>query len=133
MGAHPTVLVADDNAANLMVLRKILEKAGYATVVARNGAEAVDAAEGNKPHILLLDIGMPVLNGIEAFEEIKRRDPQATILAVAVTASDTSQMREACDRAGFADFVPKPVRRETIIDVVRALEAELCPQETSSS
>ena len=124
------VLVADDNEANCMILTAMLGKLGAALQVARNGAEACALWRAQEFDLLLLDVSMPVMGGVEALTEI-RRDCRATgrsvPVAIAVTANVMREQVRQYLAEGFDDVIAKPVRRA-------ALEAALrkhCPRARS--
>ncbi|MEM8754934.1 MAG: response regulator [Pseudomonadota bacterium] len=103
------VLVVDDDETNLTVLSMMLEDLGVDHVCLDNGAAAIEEAEQARPRLILMDVSMPGVSGIDATKEIRRRCPEASIKIVAVTAHDTGRVKSACEEAGFDDFVPKPV------------------------
>jgi two-component system cell cycle response regulator DivK len=103
------VLVAEDSAVNRELLRELLESRGYEVVEACNGAEALNSIEADPPHILLLDLGMPVLDGFATVRKI-RENPSLTALPVlAVTAYAMRGDREKVLEAGFDGYLSKPI------------------------
>lgn len=113
---HPQILVADDDPINVRVLQKLLRKCGYSCEIARTGRECVEKAEAGHYDIVLMDIHMPQMDGIEATREIARRLAPRGPVVIAVTANASTAQRQACDAAGFSGFIPKPVR----LDVLRS-------------
>ncbi|MBI4908877.1 MAG: response regulator [Acidobacteria bacterium] len=104
------VLVAEDNAVNRKVATRLLEKLGIQAEVACDGAEAIAMVARHPFDIVFMDCHMPVLDGYEATEEIRRRQrPNETVRIVAFTAEATVRAREQCSRAGMDDFITKPV------------------------
>ena len=101
------ILVVDDNAQNLYLARFLLEQGGHDVDEACNGLEAVDAVEKETYDLILMDIQMPVMGGIEATRKIKRDRPFQ--LVVALTAKVMSGDREAILGAGCDGVIEKPI------------------------
>ncbi len=108
------VIIADDNKVNLLVLRKMLNKLGVTPRTAADGLEAVALADGEPPTLVLLDINMPRMNGIEAAAAIRKRHPNTDIPIIAVTAYADSQHQEDYRMAGFDTLIAKPVTMATL-------------------
>ncbi|WP_459673986.1 ATP-binding protein [Acidisoma sp. 7E03] len=113
------VLVADDNGINQAVVSKILERGGHSFVVVGNGEEALDALEREDFALVLMDVNMPVMNGIEAtklyrFGAVGR--PHLPILAL--TADATPEMAERCREAGMDMCIVKPVEAGQLLDII---------------
>jgi two-component system, cell cycle response regulator DivK len=103
------VLVAEDNAVNRELLRELLETRGYSVIEACNGQEALDMVEQSQPDLVLLDIGMPVLDGFATVRKI-RENPELSVLPVlAVTAFAMQGDREKILNSGFDGYLSKPV------------------------
>ena len=103
------VLVAEDNPTNRFVICAMLKSFGIVPLIASDGAEAVRIAGQSTLKLILMDINMPVLNGMEAARRLGADPATASIPIVAVTATATTHQRQECEDAGFAGFVPKPV------------------------
>ncbi|GAA3564475.1 ATP-binding response regulator [Snuella lapsa] len=104
------ILVVEDNKINQMITKKILTKMKLSCDVVDNGEEAVDMIKNNKYDIILMDIHMPGISGIEATKIVRTFDKELTIFALtAVTIED--KMHEF-DEAGFTDIIPKPFKQE---------------------
>jgi CheY-like chemotaxis protein len=113
---EPRILLVEDNPTNLLLARRILEKAGYAVVVAVNGREGVEAARGQSFDIILMDVQMPVLDGCSAAREIRRFPSSAGgIPILALTASVFTQDSQRCFEAGMDDFLGKPFKASELI------------------
>jgi signal transduction histidine kinase/CheY-like chemotaxis protein len=118
----PRVLVAEDNAVNQLVATAMLTRLGYQVDVVANGLEAVRAFERSSYVAVLMDCRMPVMNGYQASEEIRRREgPGRHIPIVALTASAINGDEERCRAAGMDDYVTKPVTVDRLATVLGAL------------
>ena len=109
-GPRPLVLIAEDIPANIIPIRDYLEAKGCRVEVAANGREAVEKTIALRPAVVLMDIQMPVLDGLEAIRLI-RRHPEAAIARTAIIALTALAMpgdREACLQAGAKDYITKP-------------------------
>jgi CheY-like chemotaxis protein len=103
------VLIAEDNAVNRELLRELLEARGYDVVEACDGQEALAVIERAEPDILLLDIGMPVLDGFGVVRALRENPRLAMLPAVAVTAYAMQGDREKILSSGFDGYLSKPV------------------------
>ena len=115
-GAGPRVLIAEDNAINQEIAATIIEDAGYRVDLAKDGREAVDAVARQTYDLVLMDVQMPVVDGLQAAREI-RAMPGAPgqIPIVALTANAMRGDREACLAAGMNDYVSKPFERTALL------------------
>ena len=108
---QPRVLLVEDNSTNLLLGRRVLEKAGYWVEVALNGREGVEAAKLRRFDVILMDVQMPILDGCAASREIRRFSGWAgRVPIIALTASVYSEDSKRCFEAGMDDFVGKPFR-----------------------
>ena len=101
------VLVVDDEPVNVFILQRLLRHCGLECAVARNGAVAVEKATGAPCDVILMDISMPVMNGLSAAREIAARLGPNGPAVIAVTATATAEQRQRCEEAGFAGFIAK--------------------------
>jgi signal transduction histidine kinase/CheY-like chemotaxis protein len=120
-GQDVTVLVADDNEHNRAILVRLLGDAGFKTVQANDGQEAIDRLREQKMPIVLMDIRMPGMDGDEATRVI-RGDPElAGAKVVAVSASVFPDFREQLSDVGFDEFISKPLRAEEVFHAIERL------------
>ena len=116
-----TVLIAEDNAANILTIADYLESHGYEIVIAYDGAEALEKADQTQPHIILMDIQMPVMSGLEAIAQL-RKDPRfAATPIIALTALAMPGDRERCLQAGATEYMSKPVSLKTLANTIANL------------
>ncbi|MCX7654645.1 MAG: chemotaxis protein CheY [Fervidobacterium sp.] len=112
------VLVVDDAAFMRMMLKDILTKAGHEVVgEAANGVEAVEKYKELKPDVVTMDITMPEMNGIDAIKEIKKFDPNATVI-VCSAMGQQAMVIEAI-QAGAKDFIVKPFQASRVVEAVQ--------------
>ncbi|HKK49239.1 MAG TPA: response regulator, partial [Alkalispirochaeta sp.] len=123
-GDRGRILVAEDNAINLLVIRTVLEKAGYRIVSVGNGRDAIARLESEHFDLVLMDISMPGMDGIEATRAIRARQGdeslQWDIPIIAISAHSMKGDRERFLQEGMSDYISKPFVRETILDAVQA-------------
>ncbi len=115
------ILVVDDDAINLMVIEQMLDTSGYPVVSAVDGVDAVEKAALVQPALVLMDISMPRMNGIDAAIAIRKQSAARCPKIVAVTANVTDREREACRTAGFDGFLAKPVDMKDLLSTVGEL------------
>jgi PAS domain S-box-containing protein len=105
------ILLADDNAVNQQLALALLEKMGYGADVVVNGAEVLDALAREQYDVVLMDVEMPVMDGLEASRRINQRWPAERPRIIAMTANAMQGDRETCLAAGMDDYVSKPIRK----------------------
>jgi CheY-like chemotaxis protein len=104
-----TVLIAEDNAVNRELLRELLEIRGYAVIETCNGEEAIQRIAEARPDILLVDLGMPVLDGFGTIRQIRENPTFHSLPVLAVTAYAMQGDREKILNAGFDGYLSKPI------------------------
>jgi signal transduction histidine kinase/CheY-like chemotaxis protein/HPt (histidine-containing phosphotransfer) domain-containing protein len=119
--ASGRILLAEDNPVNQRVASTILRKAGYEVVIAANGQEAIEALDRQPFDLVLMDVQMPVLDGLETTRRI-RRDPRWENLPIlALTAHAMSSDRDQCLQAGMNGYISKPTAATSLLQTVSAL------------
>jgi two-component system cell cycle response regulator DivK len=116
-----TVLIVEDNDKNMKLARDILNAKGYVTLEAVTGEEGVKLAKEKAPDLVLMDIQLPGINGIEAFRQIRADPKSARIPVVALTASVTPTDRSEINAAGFDAFIGKPIDLKEFVATVKRL------------
>ena len=117
-----TILIVEDNEKNMKLARDILQVKGYRTIGAVNGLAGVQAARDEAPDLILMDIQLPDISGIEVFARLRADPNTASIPAIAFTASVTQADRNRIVDAGFAAFLAKPINlKEFLLTIERAL------------
>jgi two-component system cell cycle response regulator DivK len=119
-----TILIVEDNEKNMKLARDILRAKGYATLEAVNGLDGVKLAHEQVPDLVLMDIQLPDINGIEAFERIRAHAATAKVPVVAFTASVTANDRSRIGDAGFDGFLGKPINLKEFVETVRRMLGE---------
>jgi two-component system, cell cycle response regulator DivK len=103
------VVIAEDNAINRELLRELLEIRGYSVIDASDGQETLNVLEQTNPDLLLLDIGMPVLDGFAVIRKVRQDSRLANLPVVAVTAYAMQGDREKILNSGFDGYLSKPI------------------------
>ena len=118
------ILLAEDNRVNQVLTMRLLEKQGHTVVAVQNGREALDALERRSFDVALLDVQMPVMDGLEAASLIRQRERETgrnRICLIAVTAHAMSGDRERCLDAGMDGYVAKPITPRRLFEVIAGL------------
>tara|TARA_R110002167_G_scaffold1445_1_gene7068 strand:- start:32816 stop:34816 length:2001 start_codon:yes stop_codon:yes gene_type:complete len=116
--AGKRILVAEDNQANQIIARLTLEKMGIVVDIANNGIEVIEAINRAPYDAILMDIGMPEMNGIDATRKIRKELKMLSLPIIACTAHSRSMTADACDVAGFTAYVGKPIDRTELLRVL---------------
>lgn len=110
-----TILIVDDVDANVLLLKLLISKAGYKTLTAFNGRDALDAVEKQKPDLILLDIMMPIMDGHEVAKRLKERPEYADIPIIFLSALNSTEDIVQGFRFGAADYVSKPFNKDELL------------------
>ena len=116
----PVILVVEDNERNLKLLRDVLEYAGYDVRVARTAEDGISLAASEPPDLVLMDLQLPGIDGMEALRRLRESPRTAGIPVVAVTAQAMKQDRERALEAGFNGYIEKPISVRAFPDQVRS-------------
>lgn len=125
------ILIVEDQLLNRKLVRDILQARGYRTLEAETGEEGVQLAKEKHPQLILMDIQLPGINGIEALKRLRQDPATRSIPIVAVTASAMEQNKKEILAAGFDGYQPKPIKVAEFLEAVRAkldehLSGEAC-------
>jgi two-component system cell cycle response regulator DivK len=112
------ILIVEDNEKNLKLVRDVLQVKGFNTIEAGTAEEGIQLAASRKPDLILMDIQLPGMNGIDALKHLRADKATATIPVVAVTASVMQQDRTLITEAGFDGYVGKPINIKEFLDAV---------------
>ena len=118
-GSGELILVVEDNARNMTLLRDVLRATGYRTLEASTGGQAVTLANEHAPALVLMDVRLPDMDGLEALGRLRMDGRTASIPVLAVTAQAMKGDRERFMEAGFDGYLPKPI---DIVELVAAVE-----------
>jgi CheY-like chemotaxis protein len=121
------ILVVEDNEENWDMISRRLQRRGYLVVHAADGQEAVDLAAHERPDLILMDVSLPVLDGLEATRRIRARVETQTIPVIALTAHAMSGDRDRVLQAGCDDYHAKPVELPRLLAQMEALLAKEAP------
>ncbi|HET9670198.1 MAG TPA: response regulator [Casimicrobiaceae bacterium] len=117
------VLIVEDNEKNLKLVRDVLQVKGYATLEATSAEDGIRIANERLPDLVLMDIQLPGMNGIDALRVLRADPATSAIPIIAVTASVMQQDRKMITDAGFDAYVGKPINLKEFLEAVkRALE-----------
>ena len=115
------ILVAEDSPDSAVPISLHLQQAGYQVVMANDGDEAVKIATVSRPDLILMDLAMPVLDGLAATRRIREEMPNAYIPIIAITAFSTSGFLQAAHDVGFDGFLTKPIDFDKLDELIRTL------------
>ena len=115
------VLIVEDNEKNLKLVRDVLQVKGYETIEAGTAEDGIALARSRNPDLVLMDIQLPGMNGIDALKVLRADAATARIPVIAVTASVMQQDRNLITEAGFDGYIGKPINLKEFIDTVRAM------------
>jgi two-component system, cell cycle response regulator DivK len=116
-----TVLLVEDTEDNRFMMRRLLEMAGYHVVEAMNGEEAVKLAKSESPHLILMDLSLPVIDGLAATRLIRKLPHCESTPIIAVSAHDTSDFQSEAIEAGCNSYVTKPIDFNDLEELIAKL------------
>jgi two-component system cell cycle response regulator DivK len=114
------ILIVEDNDKNLKLVRDVLQVKGHTTLESGTAEEGIEIARKSKPDLVLMDIHLPGINGIEALKILRADPTTARIPVIAVTASVMQQDRKMITEAGFDAYVGKPINLKEFLEAVNA-------------
>lgn len=112
------ILYVEDNFQNKRLVRKILTAKGFDVIEADDGLTGVELAVGEKPDLILMDISLPGIDGVEATQRIKAYDETVAIPIIALTANAMRGDRERFIAAGCDDYLPKPISTGDLLNMI---------------
>jgi signal transduction histidine kinase len=125
-GVSPLILLAEDNEANIVTVSSYLKAKGYRLLVAKNGREAIALARDERPNLILMDIQMPKMDGLEAIQQIRHTADTVNVPIIALTALAMPGDRDRCLAVGANDYLSKPIRLQQL---VATIQRHLAPRE----
>jgi CheY-like chemotaxis protein len=111
------ILIAEDNVINQKVVTKILKKLGYQSEIAENGLQALAMTEQKSYDLILMDVQMPELDGLEATRVIRERGGIQPVI-IALTANAIKEDKEECLSSGMDDYISKPITIQMLVDII---------------
>jgi len=129
MNAGPLILVADDEPLVAHTLVQILESEGYRAIYVTNGAAAVQWAERARPDLVICDVIMPALNGVEAAKEIRKLVPQVRVILFSGQAAATNLVDRAKQEGHSFEVLAKPVKPDDLLDIIKQMIGPHVPKE----
>ena len=122
--AHGVVLVVEDNEKNMKLVRDVLQASGFATLEATTAEQGIELAVSNRPGLVLMDVQLPGIDGVEALARLRADDRTSSIPVLALTAQAMRGDRERFVEAGFDGYLSKPVDIVELIATVKEHVAE---------
>jgi len=116
-----TIMVVEDFEDNRFMMRRLLEMSGYQVLEAINGEEAVRLAQRERPHLILMDLSLPQLDGLAATRRIRQHPELRAVPIVAVSAHDTADFHADALAAGCNDYVTKPIDFDQLEELLNRL------------
>jgi PAS domain S-box-containing protein len=120
---NPLILLAEDNEANISTVASYLEAKGYRLLLAHNGVEAIEIAQSYQPDLILMDIQMPKMDGLEAMQHLRRDPDLVDVPIIALTALTMTGDRERCLEAGATDYLSKPIKLKQLAQSIQSILA----------
>ena len=119
--SNPLVLVVEDDEDTRYLMRLALEARGYRVCEAEDGEQAIAIAGREQPNAILMDISLPLLNGLTATARIRERSGLRKIPIIAVTAHNETDLRESAEACGFTAYVTKPIDFDWLDEFIKGL------------
>lgn len=116
-----SILTIDDHPLNQRLIGRMLSVQGYNTIMAFDGFSGIEMAREHRPHLILLDILLPDIGGFDVFRLLKLHQHTALIPVIAITAYIQRANRETCLKAGFSEYITKPIMRRELYTKIRSL------------
>lgn len=113
------ILIVEDNEDNSFLAEKILNHYGFKTVVVSRGIEALHYCENHQPDLILMDLSLPDIDGMEVTRLLRKHERYLHIPIIAITAHVMQGIKETTEEAGLNDFITKPFFPENLISIVR--------------
>src|SRR5206468_5456886 len=120
------VMIVEDNELNMKLFRDLIEASGYETVRTRNGLEALDLARAHHPDLILMDIQLPEVSGLEVTKWLKEDDELHSIPVIAVTAFAMKGDEERIRQGGCEAYISKPISVGKFIETIRHFLGSAC-------
>ncbi|HET7113622.1 MAG TPA: response regulator [Pyrinomonadaceae bacterium] len=119
---YPTVLIAEDSRDTRIMLKRAFELKGYSVLEAEDGNEALEVVHQTRPNLIVIDLNMPVVDGLQTIQEIRKREaPGEHVPIVAITAFDVYGMKEAALETGCNTYLSKPLDMEELDRALKGL------------
>jgi two-component system, sensor histidine kinase and response regulator len=129
--SSPRLLLVEDNAVNQLVASRMLQRLGFTVEFATDGKKAVDMVAANRYDLIFMDCQMPVMDGYQATEQIRRTEPpDRRVVIVAMTANAMQSDRQRCLDAGMNDYISKPINKSEIVAVLKRHLPSAVPEPT---
>lgn len=119
-----TIMLVEDFEDNRFMMRRLLEMNGYRVVEAINGREAIEIAQRERPHLILMDLSLPLLDGLAATRRIRQHEELRRVPIVAISAHDTSDFHADALAAGCNEYVTKPIDFDQLEQLLKRLLPE---------
>ncbi len=110
----PRILIAEDFEENRIALKLILQHTGFDVIEAEDGGQAIEAVRREKPDLVLMDVTLPVINGLRATREIRGDEEFARLPIIIISAHDNEEIRRQATEAGGTAYISKPVEVEEL-------------------
>lgn len=118
------ILIIEDDEKNRKLLRIVLQNAGYETIEAEDGEQGIKLAKENIPSLILMDIQMPVMDGVAAAKILKSEQSTAKIPVIALTSYAMREDKERFLKEGFDGYISKPIEVKEFLDIVKSILSE---------